>query len=217
MKIDRYHHTYGYDSISGIKRRNWGFLLTWLWRHTEREGVLNHPRLDCLFILSFRHRSKKTSRITCNGLELESQNLHQICILRFSWLIFNTGVIDHSLQGHLAISSQDSKYRHSTSFLDTDLGRPRSVTLPKVLLCIIKPLYMYNRARLYRHMDSLSDIPKLDDIYTNRFISCVYRYFIDTNGALLFPGIQEKSAQDRRLSAASHNAAEKYAVPCVMD
>ena len=44
-----------------------------------------------------------------NGCELKSQNVHQICIFRFSWLVLNTGVINLDLQGHLAISSQDSK------------------------------------------------------------------------------------------------------------
>ena len=51
--------------------------------------------------------------ITCNGFELESPNLHPICILRFSWLVLNMGVIDHDLQGYLAILSQDSKKWHS--------------------------------------------------------------------------------------------------------
>ena len=29
-----------------------------------------------------------------NGCELKSQNVHQICIFRFSWLVLNTGVIN---------------------------------------------------------------------------------------------------------------------------
>ena len=42
--------------------------------------------------------------LTCNGFELKSPNLHQMCILRFLWLVLNTGIIDLDLQGHLAIS-----------------------------------------------------------------------------------------------------------------
>ena len=41
--------------------------------------------------------------ITCNGFELESPNLHQICILGFSQLLLKMEVIGHDLQGHLAI------------------------------------------------------------------------------------------------------------------
>ena len=75
--------------------------------------------------------------ITCNGFELESPNLQWICILRFYWLVLNTGVIDLDLQGHLAISSQDSKKQHSPSLFYTDLGQPRGVTRPNILLLII--------------------------------------------------------------------------------
>ena len=48
--------------------------------------------------------------ITFNGFELESSNLHQICILRFSQLVLRMGGIDLDLQGHLAIST------HKTAF-----------------------------------------------------------------------------------------------------
>ena len=41
--------------------------------------------------------------ITCNGFELESPNLHQICILGFSQLVLKMGVVDLDLQGHSAI------------------------------------------------------------------------------------------------------------------
>ena len=41
--------------------------------------------------------------ITCNGFELESSNLHQICILGFSQLILKMGIIDLDFQGNLAI------------------------------------------------------------------------------------------------------------------
>ena len=41
--------------------------------------------------------------ITCDGFELESPNLHQICILEFSPLLLKMEVIDLDLQGHLAI------------------------------------------------------------------------------------------------------------------
>ena len=62
--------------------------------------------------------------ISWNRFELESSNLHQVCILRFSWLAWNTGVLDLDLQGNLAISNQDYKKWCSTSLLYTELGRP---------------------------------------------------------------------------------------------
>ena len=48
--------------------------------------------------------------ITCNGFELESPNVHKICILGFSQLILIMGVIDLDLQGHLAISTQETAF-----------------------------------------------------------------------------------------------------------
>ena len=47
--------------------------------------------------------------ITWNGFELESPNLHQICILGFSHLILKMGVLD--LQGQLAISTQETAFK----------------------------------------------------------------------------------------------------------
>ena len=47
--------------------------------------------------------------MTCKEFELESQNLLQICILGFSSLVLQMGVIDLYFQGHLAISTQNSK------------------------------------------------------------------------------------------------------------
>ena len=47
--------------------------------------------------------------ITCNGFELESPNLHQICILGFSHLVLKMGVIDIDLQGQLAIISTQER------------------------------------------------------------------------------------------------------------
>ena len=38
------------------------------WRHNERDGVSNHQPHDCLLNLSFRRRSKKTSRLRVTGL-----------------------------------------------------------------------------------------------------------------------------------------------------
>ena len=43
--------------------------------------------------------------ITCNGFELESPNLQQICILGFPRLILKMGFINCDLQDHLAILS----------------------------------------------------------------------------------------------------------------
>ena len=73
--------------------------------------------------------------ITRNGLKLESSKLHhQICILGFSQLVLKMGVIDLDLQGHLAILIQNSRKQYSTFLLYTDLGQPRGVTRPNVLL-----------------------------------------------------------------------------------
>ena len=41
--------------------------LSLLWRHNGRDGVSNHQPHDCLFNLSFRHRSKKTSKTHVTG------------------------------------------------------------------------------------------------------------------------------------------------------
>ena len=38
------------------------------WRHNERDGVSNHRRLHCLYNCWFRHRSKKTSKLSVTGL-----------------------------------------------------------------------------------------------------------------------------------------------------
>ena len=48
--------------------------------------------------------------ITFDGFELESLNLHQICILGFSQVILKMGCIVFDLQGHLAILT------HKTAF-----------------------------------------------------------------------------------------------------
>ena len=48
------------------------------------------------------------------------------------------GVIDLDLQGHFLISNQDSKKQHSTSLLYIDLGRPRGITRPNVLLLLVR-------------------------------------------------------------------------------
>ena len=36
--------------------------------HNERDGISNHQRLDCLLNRLFRHRSKKTSKLSVTGL-----------------------------------------------------------------------------------------------------------------------------------------------------
>ena len=53
--------------------------------------------------------------ITCNKFELESPNLHMICILGFYQLVLKMEVIDLYLQGHLVISRIQSNVfqRHS--------------------------------------------------------------------------------------------------------
>ena len=68
--------------------------------------------------------------VTCNGVEIESTNLHQICILGFSRLLLKMEVIDLDLQRHL--DNIPIKKIHSTLLLYTDLGgRPRGATRPK--------------------------------------------------------------------------------------
>ena len=44
------------------------FMCTLQWRHKGRDGVSNHPRLDCLLNHLFRRRSKKTSKLRVTGL-----------------------------------------------------------------------------------------------------------------------------------------------------
>ena len=38
------------------------------WRHSEREGLSNHRRLECLFNCLFRRRLKETSKLRVTGL-----------------------------------------------------------------------------------------------------------------------------------------------------
>ena len=42
--------------------------VTLLWRHNGLDGVSNHQPHDCLLNRSFRHRSKKTSKLRVTGL-----------------------------------------------------------------------------------------------------------------------------------------------------
>ena len=74
------------------------------------------------------------SRNNLKWFELESSHLHQICVLRFPWQVYHTGIINRDLQGHLAILNQVSMKWRSTSLLYTDQGRPRGITRPNVLL-----------------------------------------------------------------------------------
>ena len=64
--------------------------------------------------------------ITYNGFELESPNLHQICILGYSQLVLKMEVINFDLQHHLA--SFRLKKLHSMLLLFTEL---RGATCPK--------------------------------------------------------------------------------------
>ena len=51
-----------YDIIELINKS------TLLWRHNERDGVLNHQLHDCLLNRSSSRRSKKTSKLRVTGL-----------------------------------------------------------------------------------------------------------------------------------------------------
>ena len=88
---------------------------------------------------SFRPFSYRNSAChdNFNGFELKLPNLHQMCILGFPQLVLKMSVIDLDLQGHLAISTQNFRKQNSTSLLYMDLGRPRGVTRPNMLLCFI--------------------------------------------------------------------------------
>ena len=46
----------------------WDVTLPLLWRHDERDGVSNHPRLESLLNPLLRRRSKKTSKFRVTGL-----------------------------------------------------------------------------------------------------------------------------------------------------
>ena len=67
---------------------------------------------DCniLTILTQNSRNFGLSAQNFFGFELESPNLHLICILGFSQLVLKMGGIDLDLQGHLAILT------HKTAF-----------------------------------------------------------------------------------------------------
>ena len=43
-------------------------VMTFQWRHNERDGVSNHLRIDCLHNRLFRRRSKKISKLRVTGL-----------------------------------------------------------------------------------------------------------------------------------------------------
>ena len=48
--------------------------------------------------------------MTCNGFELQSPNLRQIYILGYPQLVLKIAVIDLDIQGHLAISTQETTF-----------------------------------------------------------------------------------------------------------
>ena len=64
----------------------------------DLQGHFGHSDLEFLEILL-------VCMITCNGFELESPNLQQICILEYSQLLLKMEVIDLDLQHHLDIIS----------------------------------------------------------------------------------------------------------------
>ena len=56
--------------VNCIRQSNSGLLhvCTLYWRHSGRDGVSDHRRLDCLLNPLFRRRSKKTSKLRVTGL-----------------------------------------------------------------------------------------------------------------------------------------------------
>ena len=56
------------------------------------------------------------SVITCNRFELESQNLHQTCILGFSQLVLKMEVIDLDLKGLAIISTQETAFNVALAY-----------------------------------------------------------------------------------------------------
>ena len=53
-----------YLCVSELSIHQWAIQ----WRHNERDGVLNHRRLDCLLNHLLRCRSRKTSKLCVTGL-----------------------------------------------------------------------------------------------------------------------------------------------------
>ena len=102
------------------------FVTDWGWNHQICTKYASWDTLRWYRKLIYFVRA-----ITCDGFELKSPNLQQICILGFSQLVLKMRVIDLDLQGHLPISTQNSKKQHSTSLLYTNLGQSRGVTCPK--------------------------------------------------------------------------------------
>ena len=121
------------------------FILTEIIKFASNMLVLNMGAIDIDLQDHFGHFNTDLQDIwlvrviTCNVYELESPNLHQLCILGVSLLVLKMGTIHLYHQGHLAISTQNSTKRHSTSLLYIDQIGPRGFTRPIVLLyCLLE-------------------------------------------------------------------------------
>ena len=64
-KLNIYHRT---SSSMELMWLMWWVWHSLQWRHNERDGVWNHPCLDCLLNHLSRHKSKKTSKLRFTGL-----------------------------------------------------------------------------------------------------------------------------------------------------
>ena len=87
----------------------------------DRQGNFGHFDSEFLEI-------RPVYAITCNRFELEWPNLHQICISRLSQLVCKSWwSFTLTFKTHLAVSTKNSKKRHSPLLMYTDLGWPRGV------------------------------------------------------------------------------------------
>ena len=94
-------------------------------------------------VLKMEFKIQLVRVITCNGFEMQSPNLHQISILGFPQLPSKIGVIDLDLLLALRLFVHFDSEFQETAFNVTliDIGRPRGVTRPNVLLSFIMDIW----------------------------------------------------------------------------
>ena len=94
-------------------------------------------------VLKMEFKIQLVRVITCNGFEMQSPNLHQISILGFPQLPSKIGVIDLDLLLALRLFGHFDSEFQETAFNVTliDIGRPRGVTRPNVLLTFIMDIW----------------------------------------------------------------------------
>ena len=60
------HLNWGWGNVIFLNKKT--LTVSLLWRHNGHNGISNHQLHDCLLNPSFRHRSKKTSKLCITGL-----------------------------------------------------------------------------------------------------------------------------------------------------